>query len=122
MSFMLTQPQCRARTKTVTRRQNWRQLKPGDIFHGVERCQGLKKGEKIVRLFRGRCVTNRREPLNAVTPDECVREGFPEMTPAQFVEFYCLHNKCKPEDEISRIEFEYLDDEPATADFGSVHL
>jgi len=47
MSFMLTTAQYCARTKDVTRRLGWANLKPGDMFNGVEKAMGLKKGEKI---------------------------------------------------------------------------
>jgi hypothetical protein len=47
ISFMLTQPQIRARTKTVTRRMGWKDLKPGTLLMAAEKCQGLGKGGKI---------------------------------------------------------------------------
>jgi hypothetical protein len=109
MSFMLTTQQVKDGTKTVTRRNGWAHLKPGEVFQGVEKCQGLKKGEKLVKLRLCRCVSNRREPLNAITAEDCSREGFPEMTPADFVAFYAAHNKCEPDAMVSRIEFGYLD-------------
>ncbi len=49
MSFRLTAEQMRARTKTVTRRLGWSSLKPGDIVQPVEKAQGLRKGEKVVK-------------------------------------------------------------------------
>ena len=40
MSFSMTTPQVRARTKTVTRRLGWRFLKPGVVLWAVEKAQG----------------------------------------------------------------------------------
>ena len=114
MSFMLTVEQYKAKTKTVTRRNGWKFLKVGDILNGVEKCQGLKRGEKIVKLGQHRAVNVRREPLRRMTDDlaygraEVILEGFPEMTPTEFVEMYCNHNRCTPDTVITRIEFEYL--------------
>ena len=42
ISFMLTTQQFRNRTKTVTRRMGWWNLKPGDILMGVEKRQDSK--------------------------------------------------------------------------------
>ncbi len=108
MSFMLTTPQFRNQTKTVTRRLGWRFLKPGEIVNGVEKCQGLKKGEKIKRIGKIRILSTDWQPLRNITADDCGLEGFPEMTPAEFVEFFCRHNKCTPDTIVNRIEFEYL--------------
>jgi len=50
----------------------------------------------------------RKERLDAITPADCVLEGFPEMTPAEFVAMYCKANKCNPDKVVTRIEFIYL--------------
>jgi hypothetical protein len=109
ISFMLTTPQFIARTKTVTRRMGWSFLKPGDRLCGVYKSQGLRKGESLQRLGTIEVTSIRREPLNAIDQQDCVLEGFPEMTPAEFVEFFCLsHKGCSPETEITRIGFVYV--------------
>lgn len=108
MSFSITTPQFRARCKTVTRRLGWQKLKPGQEFMAVVKGMGLKKGEKVERLGKCRCVSNRREPLNKITQADCIREGFAEMSPEQFIEMFCEHNKCRSDQPVSRIEFEYL--------------
>lgn len=114
ISFMLTTEQFRNRSKSVTRRMGWLNVKPGEVLMGVEKSQGLKKGEKIVQLGKIR-VSTRREKLRAMRDDpvygakEVIREGFPQMSPAEFVEFFCRsHKGCTPETEVTRIEFEYL--------------
>ncbi len=109
MSFSMTTAQFRARTKTVTRRLGWWNLKPGDVIMGVEKAMGLKKGEKVKRLGRIRIVRVGTEILTAITDQEVIREGFADMTPAAFVAMFCSHHKVVPQVPVNRIEFEYLD-------------
>lgn len=109
MSFQITTTQYRNRTKTVTRRLGWDMVKIGEVLNGVEKCQGLKKGEKMVKLGQHRVVNFRKEPLNAITKEECIKEGFPELEPYEFVEMFVKHNKCLPDTTVNRIEFEYVD-------------
>ena len=108
MSFAVTTEQFKNKTKTVTRRVGWHFLKSGDTVYGVEKCMGLKKGEKIKKLGLIRILSTRSEPLNEITQDDCKREGFPEMTPAQFVTMLCDKYKYSPSDVVNRIEFEYI--------------
>ena len=108
MSFALTTAQYRDGSKTVTRRLGWKGLKPGDVFMGVEKAMGLKKGEHPVRLGPGECVSNTEERLDAITAEDVAREGFPGMTPAEFVAMFCRHMKVKPDQKINRIEFRRL--------------
>lgn len=119
MSFSLTTPQFRARTKHVTRRNGWMDAKVGDRVMAVEKGMGLKKGEKVVYLGMIEFTQVRREPLNAMTSRrlswcygalECGREGFPNLTPRQFVRMYCKHNGCSPRKVVTRIEFTYIDE------------
>ena len=108
ISFSLTTPQIRARTKTVTRRLKWLNLKAGDSLQGCVKCMGLKPGEKIEKLAVIKVVSVRREPLQNITDDDCVREGFPELSSVQFVEMFCNHMGGTGLQGITRIEFEYL--------------
>jgi hypothetical protein len=110
----MTTPQFKAKTKTVTRRLGWASAKPGDLLQGVEKSQGLKKGEKVVKLGVIRVLGVRREKLRKMTDDltyglpECISEGFPDMTPREFVAMFCKHNKkVTPETVITRIVFAY---------------
>lgn len=93
-------------SKDVTRRIGWRWLTAGTELRAVEKAMGLRKGEKQVALgtIRVRRVT--AEPLDAITKDECRREGFPEMSPAEFVAMFCKANQCAPDVMVRRIEFE----------------
>lgn len=120
ISFMLTTDQIRSRSKTVTRRAGWNTLVPGQLLRGVEKCMGLKAGEKVKELAVIRVIDVRQEPLQALTDDldygiaECAKEGFGEHEslrwPAQFVEFFCgSHRGCTAQTVVTRIEFEYVD-------------
>lgn len=112
MSFMLTQQQMREEIKDVTRRLGWWFLKPGDIVNAMEKCQGLKKGEKQVLIYPIQIISTRPEPLFEITPEECVREGFPDLTPIEFVEMFCRANRCVPTIEVNRIAFKrYREDQ-----------
>lgn len=108
MSFALTTDQIRERSKTVTRRLGWLCLRNGDLVQAVKKCMGLKPGQKLERLCVIRVVGVTRVPLCAITPEDCAREGFPDMTPAEFVGFFCrTHKGCTPDSIVTRIEFTY---------------
>ena len=109
MSFSMTTEQFRARTKDVTRRFAWWDLKPGDIVQGVEQRMGLKRGQKVKPLGLIEIVSTRLEPLNAITPDDVVREGFADWTPEQFVDMLVKHHRVAPDATVNRIEYRYLD-------------
>ena len=108
MSFFLTQKQFKDKTKTVTRRLGWHNLKVGEVLNGCEKCQGLKKGEKINVMGQIVIVDTNWEPLNFITYEECILEGFPYMTPMEFIDFFCKSAKCQPSTPVNRIQFDYL--------------
>lgn len=108
MSFMLTMAQYLNGKKDVTRRLGWLNLKPGDHFMGVQKGQGLKKGEKVVRLGASVVVSVRRELLWKITKRDVIREGFPELSKEEFITMFCQHNKCGRHQYINRIEFKKL--------------
>ena len=123
ISFMLTKPQFLDQTKTVTRRMGWYFLEPGDILNGCEKCQGLRKGETIKKLGQIRIVNVRREPLWHISQEDCIAEGFPEMSPWEFIEFFCsTHKGCDPDTEITRIEFEYCESRSEKPKFEQIRL
>lgn len=115
ISFALTTQQFKARTKTVTRRMGWLHAEAGQELCGVEKSQGLKPGEKIVRLGLIVLVNVRREQLRLLIDDEdygleeVAKEGFAaKLTPQQFVEFFCAsHKGCTPDSQITRLEYAY---------------
>ena len=108
ISFFLTTPQFLDGTKDVTRRLGWKSLKTGARLMAVKKGQGLKKGEKVKRLGEIEVLSVVREPLEAIGtyPDDCTREGFPELGPEDFVQMFCRHNRgCTRDTELARIEF-----------------
>lgn len=115
ISFSMTTEAYRRGEKTVTRRLGWGFLRPGDLLMGVEKCQGLKKGERVVKIHPLRVVSVGWEPLNklislpsALGRSEMCLEGFPGVDPREFVELFCKHNKCMPDTPVNRIEFVHL--------------
>lgn len=108
MSFMITTNQVFNRTKTVTRRLGWENLRPGTLLNACEKCMGLKKGEKITILCQIRVKNVRREPLNKISKVEVTKEGFPGQSPDWFVRMFMQHMKCKSDQLVTRIEFEYV--------------
>ncbi len=108
ISFALTTEQFLNRTKTVTRRLGWKNLKAGDIRMGCEKCMGLRPGEKLNRLGLIRAVKVWREPLCDITMDDVEREGFPGKDCKWFIEMFCREMGGRPYQRVTRIEFEYL--------------
>ncbi len=110
ISFSMTTQQVREGTKFVTRRNGWKNLKVGQVLDACEKCQGLKKGEKIKRIRKIIVREVTPEPVSAIRnyPNDCELEGFPELSPLDFVRMYCEHNHCEPETIIRRIRFDYL--------------
>jgi hypothetical protein len=112
ISFSMTTPQFIDGTKDVTRRIGWLRLKEGDILMAVEKAMGLGKGGTVKRLCLIQAIDVRRESLRRMVDDrpygmeECRREGFPQMTTADFVWFFCEgHKGCTPETIVTRIAF-----------------
>ena len=109
ISFSLTTPQFIDGTKTVTRRLGWRKLKVGDRLQAVEKAMGLRKGQQVVRLGVIEIVSIRREPLSAMTDDDCAREGFPQFCAREFIAMLASHNGSSADVEVTRIEFHKLE-------------
>ena len=118
MSFALTTEQIRDRSKTVTRRLGWRDLKPGTLLCAVRKAQGLRKGEKVERLATIRVADVRREPLLRLVNDrhygyrEVALEGFADHpqfgSPETFVDMFQDTHECDIYCDVTRIEFEYI--------------
>ena len=119
MSYFLTTEQARAKTKDLTRRQHWDNLKPGEMIQQIVKGQGLKKGEHVEKIHVIRIVRVESEPIWDILycgfrdgQWEVEREGFPEWIgqESRFIEMYCAANKCQPKDPCNRIEFEYVEE------------
>ena len=109
MSFSKTIRAYCDHTKTVTRRASWWDVKVGEILIGAEKTMGLRRGEKMIVLGQHRVLSVRRERLDAVTAQDVIQEGFPNMSRDEFIEMFCRCMKCTPETIINRIEFEYVE-------------
>ena len=101
------------KSKTVTRRLGWGDLRSGELFCAVLQAQGLRRGEKVVRLAVLRCISNRPEPLTPRAirrhgPYEVRREGFAGLSVRAFVAFFCREMRVREGQRVNRIEFEYL--------------
>lgn len=108
MSFSMTVSQFRNRTKTVTRRLGWKWLQVGDVVWGCEKCMGLKKGEKVIKIGLIKICNIRRERLDLISKEDVIKEGFSNMTPEEFISMFCKVYNCKVGTLVTRIEFEYL--------------
>jgi hypothetical protein len=110
MSVAFTEAAVRDRSKTVTRRKGWANLEPGDFLTLCRKVMGRKPGEPLVRICDVEVVDVRRERLDAITPDEVAREGFPGMDPHTFIaEFFWFAQGIPADSEVTRIEWRYLD-------------
>lgn len=108
MSVALTVAQVRDRSKTVTRRDGWRMLGPGDELTLCPKVRGRRKGEPLERIVTVTVVSVRRERLDAVTGADVAAEGFPRMSPQEFISFFCgTHRGVRPDSVVTRIEWRY---------------
>jgi len=112
MSVAYTTEQIENESKTITRRNGWWFLKPGDIVMTCKKCMGFKKGEKIQKIKPIRIISTRKERLSDITQDDVVKEGFPDMSVDEFIDMYKKigHYKYVNPDSIpvNRIEFCYV--------------
>lgn len=91
----LTEGEVRDRTKTVTRRTGWRMFHVGDRLTLCRKMMGRRPGEPLERIAEVEVTSVRREPLDAITAADVTAEGFPQMTPAEFIGFLCAtHRGC----------------------------
>ena len=105
----MTTEQILNQTKTVTRRNGWKKLMPGDLIQPIEKGMGLRKGEKQVLLGPPiRVISISSQQLHQITQDDCIKEGFPHMSPQDFIQMYMRANKCNRSKVVQRIEYEYL--------------
>ena len=127
MSVAFTEQAVRDRTKTVTRRKGWwedkngrRMVKPGDRLTLCRKVMGRKKGEPLERIVDVEVVSVIRTTLGMVrAPGELTKEGFPELEEwpgplrgaRKFVERYFEPQGLGWDDDVTRIEWRYIDDE-----------
>lgn len=117
ISFALTLPQLLDGSKTVTRRLGWVNkqgtpvIKAGDVLTAIDKHHYRAKGGSRV-LGTCHVLDVRREPLDAITAEDCAREGFPKYSPDDFVYMFCEHmtRGTRHDTLVTRIEFRF---EPA---------
>lgn len=108
MSFCHTKPQVKSKTKTVTRRIGWENLKPGTFLQACGKVMGRKRVEPLDRIAVIRVINVRREMLGDITQHDVIREGFPNMSPDEFIDmFRKIAKKLTRDSIVTRIEFEY---------------
>lgn len=125
MSVSFTEQAVVERRKTVTRRKGWWVDKNGDrlLLHGhrltlCRKVQGRKSGEPLVRLAEVEVVRVWREELGDLLRDEgwgddvgaeLAAEGFPDLTPEEFIRRYFTEAQgIYPDDYVTRIEWRYV--------------
>lgn len=116
ISFAHTTEQFLDGTKDVTRRLGWSTLQPGTRLRAVRKAMGLRPGEKMQPLGEIEVVSVSREELRVISAADVRREGFPEMSAAEFVTMYCTSFGCRPETIVTRIEFRKVDDAESGGD------
>ena len=78
------------------------------MINAVEKAQGLKKGEKIVKICQIKVTSVKDQILCKIIREDVVKEGFLNMNKHEFIKMFCEHIKCTPTTLVNRIEFEYL--------------
>lgn len=119
LSVSMTEAGVIERRKRVTRRLGWwedkrgrRLVLPGHELTLCRKVMGRKAGEPLVRLAQVRVLDVRREPLDAITDADAVLEAVEGVTTAaDFVAFYTAAMRIGPGHPVTRIEWEYLDEE-----------
>jgi hypothetical protein len=108
--FDRTRMQIEERTQRVTRRIGPREYKAGDVLHAVA-------GEDLDVLAKIKIISVTQEQLSRLIDFpfygklEAWREGFPELSGIEFVEMFCLAHGCSRSITVTRIEFEYVEDD-----------
>lgn len=122
ISFNMTVDAVLSRSKTITRRLGWLNLKPGERLLAVDRLRS--KDAKVLGVIE--MVSVRREKLYDINADDVRREGFdPTANIAKpkrgrdldalrgrlgFINAFCDAMGCAPDAEVTRIEFRYIDE------------
>lgn len=123
MSVAMTTDAVIERRKTVTRRKGWwldkrggRIILPGDTLTLCRKVQGRKPGEPLERLAEVKVALVTREPLSDLlrtdisnNAGEVEREGFPGMSPEEFIRrFFIEAQGMHLDDIVTRIEWRYI--------------
>ena len=118
MSVAFTEQAVIERRKTVTRRKGWwkdkngrMMLFPGDRLTLCRKVMGRKPGEPLVRICDVEVICITRERLETCGfAGELEREGFPDMSYEEFMERFFAPQGIGRHDDVTRIEWRYLDE------------
>ncbi len=110
MAFFLTTAAIRDHTKTHTIRANWQWLTPGTHLAACVKTRGLKLGQRPTVLAEIIVDTVAVRPLDSITQEEVIAEGFPTWTPTQFIQWLSLKIHCQPTAPLTFISFHYAEE------------
>lgn len=116
ISFFLTTYAFLRREKDVTRRLGWAPARApsGTQLMAVNKCQGLKRKGEQIKYGPITILSNVPEPLEDIVLHPCrygpqanprlvrtevQREGFPDLSPEEFVDFFIKANPRTPSGE-----------------------
>ena len=110
ISFAKTTEQFVEGLKTETRRDGWRRAHVGDMLQPVNRLPRVGAGKWWPLLWRGeyrhiQLDLVERVRLGDITKEQVQKEGFPEMSPVEFVRFYCAPRQPDPDRIVTRLSF-----------------
>lgn len=116
LSVSLTEDAVADQTKTVTRRLGWWRdkngrtlLRPGDHLTLCRKVMGRGPGVPLVRITDVEVTRVTRLPLSdEYLPGDAAREGFPDLSWLQFVDFFRKEMGCSADHPVTRIEWRYL--------------
>jgi hypothetical protein len=115
-------------TKSVTRRAGWKRARVGQRLRVVEQGQGLRKGERMKTLGYIELTNVRSERLSCLTDNteygtqELILEGFPNLTPEQFIGILCEHSHIGPNTVVKRLEFKRIEVDDSKAPQETAHV
>src|SRR5262245_45006217 len=96
-----------AGSKTVTRRKGWKKLKPGTEMMAGRAHRGVRReGREDFGVILVKSV--RRVRLGDIDAAEVALEGYPELTPAEFLARF--FKGVNPDAVVTRIEFRRVGD------------
>lgn len=110
MSVALTEQAVVERRKTVTRRLGWLHAEVGMPLTLCRKVMGRKKDEPLVRLAEVQLVAVDQIPLYLDLQGDAEREGFPDWSWLQFVEFFRDEMGVEAHQFVTRLEWRYLND------------
>lgn len=95
--------------KDVTRRVGWQWARAGVYVLAQLKCMGIARGETVEVFGVIQIVEVTHEQLDAITASEVKREGFRDLSAADFVARFSKAQHVRPSDVITRVVFEHVD-------------